>query len=213
MTDKKNNFVKDINVPSKERIICHGVNVICENCGKQFKKKLYEYKRNKHHFCSPDCYHNFRIKPNEIIVYSDYAEIVIGDKAALIDIGDVAFCKKHNWRISNKGYVTTTINKKSKHLHRLIMSPMPQEEIDHINRDKLDNREENLRICDRLTNMQNRGVNKNSSTGYNGIYFNKKGKFIAHCQINKIRKYLGAYDTLEKALEALNKYKEDNKIE
>ena len=37
MTDKQNNFVKDINVPSKERIICHGVNVICENCGKQFK--------------------------------------------------------------------------------------------------------------------------------------------------------------------------------
>ena len=147
----------------KEKII-DGVDVICENCGKQFKKKLYEYKRNKHHFWSPDCYHNFRIKPNEIIVYSDYAEIVIGDKAALIDIGDVAFCKKHNWRISNKGYVTTTINKKSKHLHRLIMSPMPQEEIDHINRDKLDNRKENLRICDRLTNMQNRGVNKNSST-------------------------------------------------
>ncbi len=48
---------------------------------------------------------------------------------------------------------------------------MPQEEIDHINRDKLDNRKENLRICDRLTNMQNREVNKNSSTGYNGIYF------------------------------------------
>ena len=110
----------------KEQIIIDGVDVICENCGKQFKKKLYEYKRNKHHFCSPDCYH---------------------------------------------------------------------------------------RICDRLTNMQNRGVNKNSSTGYNGIYFNKKGKFVAHCQINKTRKYLGAYDTLEKALEALNKYKEDNKIE
>ena len=163
---------------NKEQIMIDGVNVICENCGKQFKKKLYEYKRRKHHFCSPNCYHNFRIKSNEIIVYSDYAEIVIGDKAALIDIGDVDFCKKHNWRISNKGYVTTTINRKSKHLHRLIMSPMPQEEIDHINRDKLDNRKENLRICDRLTNMQNRGVNKNSSTGYNGIYFNKKGKFV-----------------------------------
>ena len=27
MTDKKNNFVKDINVPCKEQIICHGVNV------------------------------------------------------------------------------------------------------------------------------------------------------------------------------------------
>ena len=195
----------------KEMII-NGVDVICEYCGKHFKKKLSEYKRNKHHFCSRDCYHNFRIKPNNIIVYSDYAEIVIGDKVALIDLVDVYFCKKHNWRISNKGYVTTTINKKSKHLHRLLMFPMPHEEIDHINMDKLDNRRENLRICDRLTNMQNRGLNKNSSTGYNGIYLNKKGKYVAHCQINKTRKYLGAYDDLENALEVLNKYKEENKI-
>ena len=87
----------------KEMII-NGVDVICEYCGKHFKKKLSEYKRNKHHFCSRDCYHNFRIKPNNIIVYSDYAEIVIGDKVALIDLGDIYFCKKHNWRISNKGY-------------------------------------------------------------------------------------------------------------
>lgn len=36
MTDKENRFEKDINVPGKEQIICHGVNVICENCGKQF---------------------------------------------------------------------------------------------------------------------------------------------------------------------------------
>lgn len=36
----------------KEQIIINGVDVICEYCYKQFKKKKYEYNRNKHHFCS-----------------------------------------------------------------------------------------------------------------------------------------------------------------
>ena len=134
------------------------MDVICEYCYKQFKKKKYEYNRNKHHFCSQECYHKSRFKPNKIIVYDDYAEIVIDDKVSLIDLGDVSFCKRFCWRISNKGYVTTTINRKSKHLHRLIMNPNTDEEIDHINRNKLDNRKSNLRICNRSINMQNAGM-------------------------------------------------------
>lgn len=92
------------------------------------------------------------------------------------------------------------------------MNPNTDEEIDHINRNKLDNRKSNLRICNRSINMQNRGVNKNNTSGYKGIYINKSGKYVAHCQINKTRKSLGAYKTLEEALEVLNKFKEENRI-
>lgn len=36
------------------------VRVICENCGKEFLKPKRFLTRNKHHFCSQKCSHNFQ---------------------------------------------------------------------------------------------------------------------------------------------------------
>lgn len=194
------------------KTIIDGIDVICEFCGKHFKKKKYEYKRSKHHYCSLECYHKSKIKTNEIIIHNDYAEILVDNKSVLIDLDDVYFCKQYHWRISNKGYVSTSVNKKSKHLHRLLMNPLSNETIDHINRNKLDNRKNNLKICSNLINMQNRGINKNNTSGSKGVYINRNGNFVTHCQINKTRKYLGTFETLEEANKILEKYRKDNKI-
>lgn len=45
-------------------------------------------------------------------------------------------------------------------LHRLILQAAKGAVVDHINRDVLDNRVENLRICDYTTNNRNRGKQK-----------------------------------------------------
>lgn len=51
--------------------------------------------------------------------------------------------------------------------------PLDKPEVDHINRNKHDDRPENLRWADRFENMQNRGVKCDSEVGIKGLYLHK----------------------------------------
>ena len=74
---------------------------------------------------------------------------------------------------SGKNYAACN-KKKYRHIHRIIMNNPSGLDIDHINGDTLDNRKENLRICTRAQNAQNRPLRKDSASGYKGVYEVKK---------------------------------------
>ena len=61
-----------------------------------------------------------------------------------------------------------------KSMHRVIMDPPKGMDIDHINGDTLDNRKENLRICTRSQNAQNKKLRRDSASGYKGVHEQKK---------------------------------------
>ena len=77
----------------------------------------------------------------------------------------------------------------------LFFGEFPKNELDHINRDKLDNRIENLRECNSSQNAANRTSNGKI---YKGVSKCKNGKF-------KSQITLGTFDTAE---EAAKKYDE-----
>lgn len=84
--------------------------------------------------------------------------------------------------LHNNGYYTVgfEINKKHKTLltHRLlaktfIPNPNNHEFVDHINRNRIDNRLENLRWCSRMENNQNTSISIRNKSGYKQISWYK----------------------------------------
>lgn len=88
----------------------------------------------------------------------------------------------------------------------------PKEQIDHLNRDSLDNRICNLREASDVLNQWNQiKPQKNSNSGYRGVGWHKRTqKWQARIGINGTRKHLGLFDTPEQAhaayLQAKEKY-------
>lgn len=82
--------------------------------------------------------------------------------------------------INNKGYLVSNFSGSPKLLHRVIWFLMTGEplcnslQIDHINNNKQDNRWENLRIATPHNNGCNRGKQTNNTSGFKGVYYNKR---------------------------------------
>jgi hypothetical protein len=107
--------------------------------------------------------------------------------------------------LKKTGYREIKINGKFYLSHRLIYMYHKGEitdglHIDHIDRDKLNNNIENLRLVTHQENHFNRGAK--------GYYFNKRdNKFMAYIRINGELIYLGYFDTAEEAKNAYLKAK------
>ena len=77
----------------------------------------------------------------------------------------------------------------------------PKYIVDHINRNRSDNRIENLRYVTAGMNMQNKSVGRNSASGIKGVRFdNKSGMFVASISVAGVYVYLGSYFTKDKAV-------------
>lgn len=87
-------------------------------------------------------------------------------------------------------------------VHRIITNCPKGMCVDHLNRNPLDNRKCNLKICTQRENNNNRKVRCTCKTGYPGIHQDKNtDKFITRIIYNGHRYYIGKYDTLEEAVE------------
>lgn len=76
-------------------------------------------------------------------------------------------------------------------------------QVDHINGNRADNRKSNLRICTNQENSMNRNKNKNNTSGYKGVVYDKeRKKWRARIQHNG-KHYASPrrYDTPEEAYE------------
>ncbi|MDB5823790.1 MAG: endonuclease [Herminiimonas sp.] len=71
-------------------------------------------------------------------------------------------------------------------------------DVDHINRNKLDNRPENLRLATAAQNRANIGKQRNNSSGYKGVFLDR-GKFRAAIRVSGLRRYLGTFGCAQAA--------------
>ncbi len=67
--------------------------------------------------------------------------------------------------------------------------------IDHENRNRLDDRIENLRIATQSQNMANAELRSTNTSGYKGVHWdNRAKKWVAQIKVNYKLKYLGSFD-------------------
>jgi hypothetical protein len=141
------------------------------------------------------------------IIEGKVAKIPLGINAkhgySLVD-SDQAYLDKYNWTKGTRGYPTTHIDGKNVYLHHLIVGkPQPRFVVDHINRDALDNRRENLRFVSQRVNATNKQKQSNNTSGHVGVCYEKRRKkWFAQIVHNKSNKFLGYYATQEEAIVA-----------
>lgn len=119
-----------------------------------------------------------------------------------VQVGERAGCFRDGYRVLGIFGV-------SYEEHRLVWlfknGAWPTGHIDHINRNRSDNRIENLRDVSRSLNMQNviSARKNNKSSGYLGVYFHKQSRrFCARIRHNDRRICLGYFKTAKEASEA-----------
>jgi len=136
------------------------------------------------------------------------------DKICLIDSDKAEEVMRHKWYLCSTGYIICKYYKKirgkSISLVRFLISEVPiNKDIDHTNRNKLDNRLCNLRIVTHSQNCFNSRKRNNASSKYKGVSFNaKSGNWEARIGFNYKDIYGGRFSSeKEAALKANELYK------
>ncbi len=164
------------------------------------KRHYYQLKRNGKSFITSREQEIFLdpIDPSiayiEIIHNNDVANL------AIIDASDIDKVAKYFWNIS-AGYVISTNGRIR--LHRLVLG-FPDSDIDHRNRNRLDNRKLNLRICTSQQNSFNREGSSKRISKYKGVSRIDNG-WIAKIVLNRESKYLGYFNNEEDAARAYDR--------
>jgi hypothetical protein len=142
------------------------------------------------------------------------------DKFALVDDEDYEWLSKFNWcvhKVNGNNYVAMRgyfpePNGKEKTLlmHRSIMNPPKNMQVDHIDHNSLNNQKANLRICTHRDNQRNRRPRGGTSKYMGVCYYKQTGKFCASIRPNNKTIHLGYFTNEEDAAivydEAAKKY-------
>ena len=153
---------------------------------------------------------------NEYYITGDTAEMVLYDKhgaekcRTVIDSEDVERCAEYRWCL-NGNYVSHTVcsrvsKQREMRLHDLLLKfkGTRKNQIDHENRDALDNRKCNLRVCTHQQNLLNNSQ-KPGTSGFRGVYTTPNGnRWRAKIKHNGALKQIGAFGTAVAAAKAWN---------
>jgi hypothetical protein len=135
----------------------------------------------------------WKVKNNNLIYYLMHIKDDIYTKISLDDIDKVLYFKntRSSYYIHSNGYIATTVNSDRcfYYLHQLIMDVHDEnlsdftKTVDHINRDKLDNRRGNLRSVDMSIQNSNRDKSERRKDAIelpNGINQSDLPKYIVY---------------------------------
>ena len=147
-----------------------------------------------------------RFDKNDIIIHNNCAEIILRSRKqeeigrAIIDLKDIDLIKKYKWGCGDTKYARTTIDGKIVFLHNLLIGKNKKYEVDHIDRDRLNNKRNNLRHISRSMNGYNRKETPCKYSGVVGVRKTKQDRWCSRIKKNGKDVYLGTYAKKEVAI-------------
>lgn len=125
------------------------------------------------------------------------------------DLEDYEKIKDYTWRKSKHGYLVTNYSPNETHknrtvieFHLFILNKQNRDyEVDHIDRNKLNNRRSNFRLISSQKNSFNSNIPKNNTSGYIGVSWNNKNNnWMAYIKHNYNRINLGSFNNIDDAI-------------
>lgn len=121
----------------------------------------------------------------------------------IINWQDADLVLPHSWYVNKDGYAQTNIEGKPVLMQRLLLGAVRGVEVDHEDRNKLNNRRGNLRIATKGQNAANRVKSILSKNNFKGVAWNKKSnRWEAWSSKDMIRHFGGSFRTEEEAARA-----------
>ena len=148
--------------------------------------------------------HEKRVK-NEVSIFGDLCVMILKNRegkvaATIIDTGDYDKVKRHRWYLSKGGYAMSGTKILPLAAAILGVETNRNSVVDHINRNKLDNRRGNLRVVSKSENSFNSKQRTDNKSGHRGVSWDKeRNKWKAQICINGKVIPIGRFDTVEEA--------------
>lgn len=131
------------------------------------------------------------------------------DEYFICDADDLELVNSGSWYKGQIGYAYSNARENTT-FHKELMKPPQGMVVDHINRNKLDNRKSNLRIVTQASNTQNSDRKRPNKTGYHNVYYRKQNdKYVGVFTMNKKKYQVGTFKTPYEAYLAVEKRKEE----
>lgn len=141
---------------------------------------------------------------NEYEIVGDVVRVkMVHSQIMICDLDDWERLKDIKWSVGKHGYVIgrDTQNDCIVKFHQQVLGKYDGLVIDHINRNKLDNRKCNLRLVTQTENTWNKSIGKKNTSGVLGVYPHKN-KWCASITYNHKKYFLGVYENIEDAEKA-----------
>jgi hypothetical protein len=202
-------------------------NAHCRQCGAAFYALPGETNRGAGKYCSPACSRPHALEAVKRKRRADAAarisapflfegEMVCAvatkrGKAGLVNAEDAPLVNHICWHPDKDGHLIGASfengveSRRTVALHQLILKAPEGMEVDHLNRNPLDNRRKNLRAVPHKHNSQNVSPLSRSNTGHRGVHQLANGRYIASCRRDGKPYHVGVFDTLQGAVAAVKR--------
>ncbi len=135
--------------------------------------------------------------------------VMISGREVAFDEGDQEIIERYSWHTfeATRGglYVKVRNGSRNIYLHRLLMadSLKPGMEVDHVDRNGLNNRRSNLRVVTHGRNMVN--TLPANALGVKNVSL-ARGRYQARVRRDGVMHYLGSFGTLDEAVAARDEF-------
>lgn len=131
-------------------------------------------------------------------LFDTYGVLHIGTAIFYFDLDDLPVIESRDWYVDKDGYLTSSYyylgQLRVVRFHRVVVHAKPGQWVDHKDKNRANNRKQNLRCCSYSQNNRNRGQYSTNTSGVTGVTFDKRREcWVATIMYDHKRIFIGRF--------------------